>query len=67
MDGRLSPDFVEWMQGLPAGWTDVAGVTRADRLRALGNCVVPLQAMVAYVPLLAEAGWPVLAPADTPT
>jgi hypothetical protein len=37
--GRLSPDFVEWMLGLPHGWTAVPGVTRTARLRMLGNSV----------------------------
>lgn len=40
VDGRLSPDFVEWHMGFPAGWTDV-GLSRNQRLKALGNAVVP--------------------------
>jgi DNA (cytosine-5)-methyltransferase 1 len=41
----LSPQFVEWMMGLPAGWvTDIPGLTRNDQLKALGNGVVPQQA-----------------------
>jgi DNA (cytosine-5)-methyltransferase 1 len=46
---RLSPAFVEWMMGLPAGWvTDPAiGISRNDQLRALGNGVVPRQAALA--------------------
>lgn len=39
-DGRLSPAFVEWMMGYPQGWTDAAG-SRNNRLRCLGNAVVP--------------------------
>lgn len=47
-NGRLNPAFVEWMQGLPAGWvTDVPGLTRANQLKALGNGVVPRQCEVA--------------------
>jgi DNA (cytosine-5)-methyltransferase 1 len=50
-DGRrLSPMFVEWMMGLPAGWVtspDV-GLTRNEQLRALGNGVVPQQAELAF-------------------
>lgn len=47
-DGRLSPAFVEWMMGLPAGHvTDTPGVTRTGQLRALGNGVVPQQAAAA--------------------
>lgn len=45
---RLSPRFVEWMMGLPAGWvTDVPGLTRPQMLKALGNGVVPQQAAAA--------------------
>ncbi len=33
------PEFVEWMMGLPEGWTD--GVSRTQRLKMLGNAVVP--------------------------
>lgn len=52
---RLSPRFVEWMMGLPAGWvTDVPGVTRNDALRLLGNGVVPQQAAAAVAWLLAQ-------------
>ena len=44
---RLSPAFAEWMMGLPAGWvTDVPGLTRSDKLKIIGNGVVPQQ--VAY-------------------
>lgn len=41
---RLSADAVEFMQGYPPGWTDVAGVSRQGRLKGLGNAVVPQQA-----------------------
>ncbi|WP_188491947.1 DNA cytosine methyltransferase [Williamsia phyllosphaerae] len=46
---RLSPLLVEWMMGLPAGWvTDPAiGLTRNEQLKALGNGVVPQQALAA--------------------
>ena len=43
--GRLSPPFVEWMMGFPAGWTD--GLTRTQALKALGNAVVPQQGAAA--------------------
>jgi site-specific DNA-cytosine methylase len=50
---RLSPRFVEWMQGLPDGWvTDVPGLTRNQQLKALGNGVVPQQAVLALRILL---------------
>jgi DNA (cytosine-5)-methyltransferase 1 len=40
--------FLEWMMGLPAGWvTDVPGLTRNAQLKALGNGVVPQQALAA--------------------
>lgn len=45
---QLSPVFVEWLMGIPAGWvTDVPGITRAQALRILGNGVVPQQAAAA--------------------
>jgi DNA (cytosine-5)-methyltransferase 1 len=45
---RLSPRFVEWMQGCEPGWvTDVPGLTRNDQLKALGNGVVRQQAAAA--------------------
>lgn len=45
---HLSPVFVEWLMGLPAGWvTDVPGITRNEALKALGNGVVPQQATAA--------------------
>lgn len=50
---RLSPRFVEWMQGLPDGWvTDLLG--RNPALKALGNGVVPQQAHAAFSLLLAD-------------
>jgi DNA (cytosine-5)-methyltransferase 1 len=50
---RLSPRFVEWMIGLDPGWvTAVPGLSRARQLRALGNGVVPHQALVAFGGLL---------------
>ncbi|MFF4698418.1 DNA cytosine methyltransferase [Streptomyces chattanoogensis] len=46
--GRLSPLFVEWLMGLPAGHvTAVPGLSRSAQLKALGNGVVPHQAMAA--------------------
>jgi DNA (cytosine-5)-methyltransferase 1 len=37
--------FVEWMMGFPANWTH--GLSRAAALKALGNAVVPQQALYA--------------------
>jgi DNA (cytosine-5)-methyltransferase 1 len=54
---RLSPRFVEWLMGLPAGWvTDVSGLPWGAQIRALGNGVVPLQAQTALRMLLGDAG-----------
>ena len=52
---RLSPAFVEFLQGLLAGWvTDVPGLTRNEQLKALGNGVVPQQAAHAVRELLPD-------------
>ena len=52
---RLSPRFVEWMQGLPAGHvTDVPDLSRNNQLKALGNGVVPQQCAAAYRAFLAD-------------
>ena len=49
----LSPAFVEFMMGLPAGWvTGVPGITRNNQLKVLGNGVVPQQAAHAIARLL---------------
>jgi len=44
---RPAPEFVEWLMGLEAGWvTDPAhGLTDNQQLAALGNGVLPLQAI----------------------
>lgn len=50
---QLSPVFVEWLMGLPAGWvTGVPGVSRNEQLKLLGNGVVPQQAELALRHLL---------------
>jgi len=57
---RLSPAFVEWLMGLPAGWvTDPSiwsgwktGAARNAQLKALGNGVVPQQCAAAVRHLL---------------
>lgn len=71
VSGQLHPDWVEWMMGIPTGWTDIdadvslppppdmadwwpeepegiprvaSGIpNRVDRLKSLGNMVVPQQ------------------------
>lgn len=39
-NGRLNPDWVEWLMGYPIGWTE--GGSFRERIMALGNSVVPL-------------------------
>ena len=50
--GRLSPVFVEWMMGLPAGWVTSLDMARSHMLARLGNGVVPQQATLALHHLL---------------
>ena len=44
---RLSPEFTEWMMGVPEGWICDVGLTRNEMLKACGNGVVPQQAELA--------------------
>ena len=39
-DGKLNPDWVEWLMGFPISWTE--GLTRKQRLVALGNALIPI-------------------------
>lgn len=57
LDGsdRLDPRFVEWAMGYPDAW--VAGLSRNAALEALGNAVVPQQALVAIRLLLDGLAW----------
>ncbi|MFC8495005.1 DNA cytosine methyltransferase [Streptomyces sp. NPDC057235] len=51
--GRLNPPFVEWLMGVSAHHvTGVPGLSRSAQLRALGNGVVPAQAVAALHLLL---------------
>ena len=44
-----------WMMMLPAGWvTDVPGLSRNAKLKAVGNGVVPAQAALALSLLLSR-------------
>ena len=54
---RLSPRFVEWLMGLPAGYvTDSEiGLSRNQQLKALGNGVVPQQGALVFRMLLERA------------
>jgi len=40
VDGKLNPEFVEWMMGYPIGWTE--SITRIQRIKGLGNSLVPI-------------------------
>ena len=53
---RLSPAFVEWMMGAPAGHiTGVPGIPRTAQLKAAGNGVVVQQGAAALEMLLDRA------------
>ncbi|WP_128773199.1 DNA cytosine methyltransferase [Actinomyces oricola] len=50
---RPAPAFVEWLMGLPTGWvTDTGELTPNQQITALGNGVLPIQAVRALGPLL---------------
>lgn len=55
-DGKLNPDWVESLQGVQHGWTQLSnalpGENRIDRLRLLGNGVVPATAEKAFITLI---------------
>lgn len=51
---QLSPLFVEWLMGLPAGHVTDVVTKRGDALRILGNGVVPQAAALALRLLLTE-------------
>jgi DNA (cytosine-5)-methyltransferase 1 len=49
---RLTPEFVEWLMGLPEGWVTGLDLPRAQQLKILGNGVVTRQAVEGYRRLL---------------
>jgi len=49
---KLNPEFVEWMMGLPYGWVTGVDIPRSQKLKILGNGVVPQQAYEAIRLLL---------------
>ena len=49
---RLSARFAEWMMGIPAGWVTDVDISRNDQLKAIGNGVVPQQAIAAIRDML---------------
>ncbi|WP_447588221.1 hypothetical protein [Microbacterium lacticum] len=55
---RPAPRFVEWLMGLPDGWVTAPdlGLTSPEQLTALGNGVVPAQAVHALGALRAAEG-----------
>ena len=54
---RPAPAFVEWLMGLPPGWvTDADDLTQNQQITALGNGVLPLQAVRALEILAVDAG-----------
>ncbi len=53
---RLAPEFSEWLMGWPAGWTDIPGLSRAERLSLCGDGVVVPQAREALRRLLPIVG-----------
>lgn len=50
--GRLNPEFVEYMMGLPKGWVTDLELSRTQQLKMLGNGVVPQQAYYALEQLM---------------
>ncbi|MFD4636915.1 hypothetical protein ACFWN2_06345 [Lentzea sp. NPDC058436] len=50
----LAPPFVEHLMGLPRGWVTALPLPRTAQLRALGNGVVPQQAVHAIRLLQAD-------------
>lgn len=54
---RPAPQFVEWLMGLPAWWvTGTDDLTQNQQITALGNGVLPLQAISALRRLTANSG-----------
>jgi len=50
---RLNAEFASWMMGLEPGHvTGVSGLTRNEQLKAIGNGVVPQQAIAALKHML---------------
>ena len=53
-DPRPAPEFVEWLMGLPLGWvtSERNRLSVNQQLTALGNGVLPRQAVAAIITLL---------------
>lgn len=52
---RLSPRFVEWLQGLASGWVTGIDIPRTAQMKCLGNLAMPQQGAEALRRLLAAA------------
>lgn len=49
---RLSARFAEWMMGVDPGWVTDVDISRNEQLKAIGNGVVPQQAVAAIKEML---------------
>jgi DNA (cytosine-5)-methyltransferase 1 len=47
-EGKLNPWFLEWMMGLEEGWVCDIDLSRSQKLKIIGNGVVPQQAALAF-------------------
>jgi DNA (cytosine-5)-methyltransferase 1 len=45
--GKLRPEFTEYMMGLPVGWVTDVDLSRSQKFKIIGNGVVPQQAFYA--------------------
>jgi DNA (cytosine-5)-methyltransferase 1 len=61
---RLSPRLSEWLMGLPRGWVTDLGLPYTAQHRAIGNGVVPQQAMAALRLLVDLATWEICRPVE---
>ena len=50
--GKLRPEFAEYMMGLPKGWVTDLELSRAQKFKIIGNGVVPQQAYYALQQLM---------------
>lgn len=54
--GKLRPEYAEYMMGLPVGWVTNLDLSRAQKFKIIGNGVVPQQAYYALQQLLTTCG-----------
>lgn len=54
VNGRINPEFSEWLMGMPAGWVTDLGLPRTAQLQVIGNAVNSVQAELALRRLLLE-------------